>query len=124
WARRSSTTRRTPLSCARATPPWWRRSRRAPSAPRLQPEALEVRAEGVGQVRPGQRELDGGLEEAELVAGVVALALELHRVHRPARAQRAQAVGQLDLAAAVGGGLGQDVEEVGRQHVAADDGQV
>src|SRR2546427_3121177 len=32
----------------------------------------------------------GGLEEAELVAGVVALADELHRVHRAALAQRSE----------------------------------
>src|SRR5881628_1484280 len=34
---------------------------------RLEPEGFEVGAKGVGQVGPGERELDGRLEEAELV---------------------------------------------------------
>src|SRR2546427_10333076 len=66
----------------------------------------------------------GGLEEAELVAGVVALADELHRVHRPALAQRAQAVRELDLATLVGRRLAEDREQVRREHVTADDGEV
>src|SRR3989441_6886220 len=57
---------------------------------RLKLQRLEVGAEFVGQVGAGQRELDGGLEKAELVARVVALALELHPVHRPALPQTAQ----------------------------------
>src|SRR5207247_8483547 len=49
---------------------------------RLEPEGFEVGAKGVGQVGPGERELDGRLEEAELVARVEALAVERDRVHR------------------------------------------
>src|SRR5438034_998586 len=55
---------------------------------RLEPEGFEVGAKGVGQVGPGERELDGRLEEAELVARVEALAVERDRVHRAAGAHR------------------------------------
>src|SRR2546427_515254 len=53
---------------------------------RLELEGFEVGAKGVGQVGPGERELDGRLEEAELVARVEALAAE--RARRRARARR------------------------------------
>src|SRR2546422_927568 len=46
---------------------------------RLEPEGFEVGAKGVGQVGPGECELDGRLEESELVARVEALALERDR---------------------------------------------
>src|SRR5262245_54061536 len=61
-------------------------------------QAAEIRAEGVGQVGAGQGKFDGGLEETELLAGVVSLALELDRVDRPLRAQHPEPVGELDLA--------------------------
>src|SRR3989449_4309483 len=54
---------------------------------RLELEGFEVGAKGVGKVGPGERELDGRLEEAELVARVEALAVERDRVHRAAGAQ-------------------------------------
>src|SRR3989441_8664905 len=57
---------------------------------RLELEGFEVGAKGVGQVGPGERELDGRLEEAELVARVEALAVERDRVHRAAGAQRSE----------------------------------
>src|SRR5439155_17518176 len=60
---------------------------------RLEPEGSEVGAKGVGQVGPGERELDGRLEEAELVARVEALAVERDRVHRAAGAQCPERVG-------------------------------
>ena len=47
-------------------------------------ETFQVRAERVGQIGPRQRELHRGLEEAELLAGVVPLALELDGVDRAA----------------------------------------
>ena len=78
----------------------------------------------VGQVRPGQRELHRGLQEAELLAGVVALALELDGIDGPPAPQRAQAVRQLNLAPRVRRGLLENREDIGRQHVAPDDGQV
>src|SRR5256885_15393962 len=83
--------------------------------PRLEPEGLEVGTKGVGQVGPGERELDGRLEEAELVARVEALALERDRVHRAAGAQRPEGVGELELAARVRRGVDQDAEDVRRQ---------
>src|SRR5438093_5687137 len=92
--------------------------------PRLEPEGLEVGTKGVGQVGPGERKLDGRLEEAELVARVEALALERDRVHRAAGAQRPQRVGELDLAPRVGCRLGEDAEDLRRQHVAPDDREV
>ena len=80
---------------------------------------------GPAQVRPLQRELHRRLQEAELVAGVVADALEAVAVDRPACSQQApQPVGELDLAARVAGRRLQGLEDVGRQDVAADDGQV
>src|SRR5437016_1661538 len=77
-----------------------RRSRASASASDL--ERSEIGAKLVGQIWPRQREFHGGLQESELVAGVIALALELHRVHRALTAERAQRIGELDLSAAVG----------------------
>src|SRR5213594_4423434 len=91
---------------------------------RLEPEGFEVGAKGVGQVGPGERELDGRLEEAELVARVEALALERDRVHRAAGAQSPERVGELDFAPRVRLRVGEDTKEVRRQHVASDDREV
>src|SRR6185503_13938582 len=101
-----------------------RLGRFGPGRPGLEAQGFEVGAEFVGQIGASQRELDRGLEKPELVAGVVAPALELDRVHRAAGAQHSQRVGQLDLAAGVRAGAGQKLEDLGRQHVAADDGQI
>src|SRR2546422_10539659 len=91
---------------------------------RLELEGFEVGAKGVCQVGPGERELDGRLEEAELVARVEALAVERDRVHRAAGAQRPQRVGELDFAPRVRLRVGKDAKEVRRQHVASDDREV
>src|SRR5512139_3695547 len=79
---------------------------------RLDAEALEVGAEGVGQVGARERELDRGLEKAQFLAHVVAAAFELDGVEWPAAAEGPESVGQLDLAAGVRWGLGQDREDV------------
>ena len=55
----------------------------------------------LGEVRPPQREVDDRLQEPELVAGVVADAVDVAAVDRPLLQQAAQAVGQLDLAGAI-----------------------
>src|SRR2546426_11094987 len=73
------------------------RSGRASQTLRLEPQRLEVGAELAGEVGPVQGELNRGLEEAELVPGVVAPALELDAVHRASRPERAQGVRELDF---------------------------
>ena len=93
-------------------------------AVRLKVEALEVSPELIRQVRASEGELHRGLEEAQLLAGVVTLPLEFHRIDEAAAAQGAEAVGELDLAAGIGRGILKDREDVGRQDVAADDGEV
>src|SRR5215510_847501 len=90
----------------------------------LERQALQVRAKGVREVRARQREVDGGLEETQLLTRVVASALEFHGVDGAPAAQRAQAVGELDLAARVGGCFREDGEEIGGEHVAADDCEI
>ena len=62
---------------------------------------LQVLAERLGEIRPAQREVDDRLQESELVAGVVADAVDLAAVDRPLLQQPPQAVGQLDLAGAI-----------------------
>src|SRR6266542_3464875 len=91
---------------------------------RLEIEALQVCTEGVGEIRPREGDLHGGLEEAELFSRVVSAPLELHGIDRPAPAKRAEAVGELDLPAGVGQGLGEDRKEIRGEDVAADDGEV
>src|SRR5690606_26439731 len=61
----------------------------------------QVRTELVGQVRPPQREIDDGLQKPQLVAGIVAHAVDAAAVDRTPLQQVAQAVGELDLAGAV-----------------------
>src|SRR5262245_44419188 len=90
----------------------------------LEPQALQVLAEGAAQVVALERELDRGLQEAQLVSGVVARALEAVAVQAPVLAQGAQAVRELDLAAGVARRGGQGLEDVGREDVAPDDGEV
>ena len=70
-------------------------------APASSSSDSQVLAERAGQVRAPQREVDHRLQEPELVAGVVADAVDLARVDRPRLQQLAQPVGQLDLARAV-----------------------
>ena len=96
-------------------PPSCRLSRRA---------SVEILRELVGDVRPTQREVDDGFEESELVARVVPHAFDLASVDRSGLQQFAEAVGQLNLTGAVAFGRGQRREDVGRQDVAADDGEI
>src|SRR5215467_7156953 len=102
----------------------WSASNRPTRRSALERQALQVRAKGVREIRTRQREVDGGLEEAELLPRVVAPALELHGVDGAPAAQRAQAVGELDLAARVGKCFREDGEEVRGEYVAADDREV
>ena len=67
----------------------------------LQIERFEIAAERLGQVGPPEREIHQRLQESELVAGVVAHAVNLARVDRPLLQQPAQPVGQLNFAGAV-----------------------
>src|SRR2546428_6271101 len=90
----------------------------------LEVEGVLVSTELVGQVGTREGELDGRLEEPELVAGVVARALEFDGVHRATPPQSPQSVGQLDLAATIRRRLAEDREKLGRQDVPPDDGQV
>ena len=55
----------------------------------------------LGEVGPAQREVHHRLQEPQLVAGVVAHALDFAGVDRPRLQQLAQAVGQLNLAGAI-----------------------
>ena len=76
------------------TSPWLQRCVAASNAFQILPERP-------GQIRPPQREIHDGLQEAELVAGVVADAGHLAGVERPLREQPLQPVGELNLADAV-----------------------
>ena len=80
--------------------------------------------ERLGQLRPPQREVHQRLQESQLVAGVVADAVDLAGVDRPLPQQPPQAVGQLDLARAIARRGFERREDVGRQDVAADDREV
>ena len=71
-----------------------------------------------------QGEFDGGFEEAEFVAGIVALAVEFEGINRTAAEQVAQGVGQLDLSARSSFDALDGFEDIGRQNVAADDGEI
>src|SRR5437868_3777436 len=62
-------------------------------------QRLQVHAEGPAEIGPLQRELDRRLQEAELVARIVAHALEAAAEERLGAQQAAHAVGELDLAA-------------------------
>ena len=86
--------------------------------------AAEELAQLVAHRRVAQAELDRRGEEAERVARVVAGELAHHPVERRPRRLRPQGVGELDLAAPSGLQTGDLVEDVRRQHVAADDDQV
>ena len=111
-ARRRRRRRRQPSESkdrARATPR--RQQRRRAESPSRRPPAdrryrfddvpdrdSRVLAERLGQIRPAQREVHHRLQEAQLVAGVVAHAVDLERVDRARLQQPPQSVGELDLA--------------------------
>ena len=67
-------------------------------------------------------ELDGGAEEALLVAGVVALALVAEAVDFFVLEKCFDAVGELELATGAGGDVLEHVEDARGEDVAADDG--
>src|SRR5712692_11770912 len=94
------------------------------TAGRLEVQGLQVSPERIGQVGTGKGELNRRLEESQLVASVVALALELDSIDGPPAAEHAQAIGELDLSPGVRRRVLEDGEKIGRQHVAADDGQI
>src|SRR5713101_8880052 len=75
---------------------------RSPPPSQLQVEGLQIRPEPIGQIRPRERDLDGGLEEAQFFSRVVAPSLELDGVDRPAAPECPQPIGQLYLSARVG----------------------
>src|SRR5439155_15737465 len=106
------------------------RHRPRPPAPAARREAelelqrLQVLAKGADQVRALERKLHGGLQEAELVAGVVPDPLEAIAVELAPLPQGAQAVGELDLASLVAGSALQAVEDVGGEDVTPDDREV
>src|SRR2546427_3961477 len=95
------------------------KSRNSPSD-----HAPEVGPEGFGEVRAREGHLDGGLQEAQLVAGIEAAAREANGVERSPLAQAPEGVSELDLAAVVGRRLAEDGEDVRRQDVPPDDGEV
>ena len=67
----------------------------------LQIERFQIAAKRVGQVWTLQREIHHRLQEAQLVAGVVAHAIDLVGVDRAIVQESPQAVGQLDFAGAI-----------------------
>src|SRR5437667_8534490 len=67
----------------------------------LEIERAEVGRELGGEVRPAQGEIDDGLQEAELVAGIVPHAFHFTCIDRPRLEQGPQSVGELNLARAV-----------------------
>ena len=65
-------------------------------------QRFQVFPEGAAEIVAAEGQLDGGLEEAELVAGVVTLALEAEGVDGAAAQEVLQGVGELDFAAGRG----------------------
>src|SRR5215467_4312676 len=94
----------------------------APAKSRNDPSdyAAEIGPKGFREIRTGQRHLDRGLQEPQLVPGVEAAAGEAHGVDGSPFAQAFERVGDLDLSPVVGRGLAEDGEDVRRQHVSAD----
>ncbi len=76
------------------------------------------------QVRPLQREGDLRLEEADLVAAIEPPALVAQAVERHVADHAGHRVGQLHLVAGAALHEREIADHLGRQHVAADDGQV
>src|SRR3989442_13035590 len=88
------------------------KSRNSPSD-----HAPEVGPEGFGEVRAREGHLDGGLQEAQLVAGIEAAAGEADGEERPPLAQAPEGVGELDPAAMIGRRLEGNGEEFRSQAV-------
>src|SRR3954452_1712453 len=94
----------------------------APTSRQLGHELGEPLPQGRAQVVALAGQPDDRLEVVQLVTGVVPAAAEDDAVHGLAALdQGGQRVGQLDLPAAAGGGAPQHLEDLRRQHVAADD---
>ena len=79
----------------------------------VQLQPLQILPERPAEVLALEGELDGGLQESQLVAGVVALSLEEVPVDRPPGQQGLQRARELDLAADVRAGLFEDREDLG-----------
>ena len=80
----------------------------------LRHQLLEIGRELGSQTRVLEAELDGGLQVAELVAAVVALALEFEGVNRFTLHETRNAVGELNLAARPFADLGEIIENAKR----------
>src|SRR5258706_6661345 len=87
-------------------------------------QRLQILAKLRAQSRALQGKLHRGLQEAELVAGVVALAFEDVAVDLLARQEHADGVGDLQFAADAERRVLQAIEDCRRQDVAADNGHV
>jgi hypothetical protein len=86
-------------------------------------EALEVGAEGGGDVVAEEAEVDVGFDEVELVADVMALAIEAEAMEGFLRHKRGHGVGELEFAAFAGGDFFEVIEDGGREDVAGADGE-
>src|SRR4051812_47289554 len=87
-------------------------------------QRAEVFPEVVRELGPRERQLDGRTKPAHRGARVVPLALEGVAVDRLLVHERLDPVRQLDLAACAPLGLFELVEDLGREHVSPDDGEV
>src|SRR5579862_9900443 len=87
-------------------------------------QRLQVVTKFAAQVLALEGEFYRGLQESQLVAGVVALAFVDVRIHFLFFEQDAHAVGELEFASRARGSLGQAVEDRGREDVASDYSQV
>src|SRR5258708_7133669 len=88
----------------------------------LKREGFEPGAEGGAEVVAFEGELDGGLEEAHLVAGIVSLAFVAEAIDLFVLEEGLDGVGELEFAACAWGDGFEHVEDARREDVAADDG--
>ena len=65
-----------------------------------------------------------GAEISLQAAGVVALALKIHRHHGLHPAEGIESVGQLDLAAVAGGEAFEDFKDARGKHIPAENGEI
>ena len=85
---------------------------------------VEVSRKFLGEVGPSQREVHHRFQEPELVPRVVADALHFAGIDRARLEQLAQAVRELDFPRTVALRGRQRREDIRRQDVAADDGEI
>src|ERR1700759_684007 len=88
----------------------------------LQVDLLQILAQTRSEIVSLEREVDGGLQHASLVAGVVALAGEGKAVDFFVVEQPLDAVGQLQLSAGTLRNVFEKLEDAWGKDVAADDG--